>query len=1075
MDLLTTAAPAPELARAAGAPATPRIYYLSPLAAGRLDAWPPHLQRAATLGFTHLLLAPPFAARELFAVEDFERPHPCLQAGDDAALVLRRIAEMCRESGLVPLLDVMPDYVAAEGRIARERPELFRSPDPARALDPRSYAPEGEIASARYEEAAEALAAWWTERLLLWRGAGFAGFRLASLRAIPPPLLTEIARRLRADGAAALLLGWTPGLAAERMVAFAGCGLDFVFCSLPWWDFRAAWLWRELERLRRVARVIAPVEAPFGKRLAARVPDPALRELAAARAVRFAAALGDGWLMPIGVEHGARDPLDARRGPPMPPAEATAPLAEAIRRANAEALPDTPAELVTPPGAPVAALLRRDPGRSGVAVLVLTNADLAAPTPVRLASQLGAWQVGTLPARLAPGEVAMLELRETPPIMQPRPPRAQSAEDAAHAPRIAIEAVSPVVDAGRFAAKRVVGERVQVTADIFCDGHEVIAAALLWRGADETTWQRTPMRPLGNDRWAAEFTPTRVGRWLFTIEAWRDGFATYRDELGKKHAAGVDVHLELIEGRSMLADAAARVPALRPILAQLDREPPGAQVVTLLDARTAALMAEADPRPFAVRLSPPCPLDADRPRAAFGSWYELFPRSMSDDEHRHGTFRDVIRHLPRIRAMGFDVLYFPPIHPIGHTNRKGRNNALRAAPGDPGSPYAIGSEEGGHDAIHPELGTLADFHALRDAAAAMGIELALDFAVQCSPDHPWLRAHRDWFDWRPDGSLKYAENPPKKYEDIVNVDFYNPGAVPGLWVALCEVVLYWAEQGVRIFRVDNPHTKPFPFWEWMIAEVRARYPDVIFLSEAFTRPKVMARLAKLGFTQSYTYFTWRNTKRELQDYLTELTTPPMSEFFRPNFFVNTPDINPIPLQTSGRAGFLSRAALATTLAGSWGMYCGFELCEGTPLPGREEYANSEKYQLRAWDWNRPGNITAEIAQLNHIRKANPALHSHLGLTFLACPNDQILAYEKATEDRSNVVLVAVSLDPYGDQSAEIEVPLWRWGLPDHAAVLAEDLLYETETLWHGKRQYVTLTPDAPYRIWRLRPPSRGDA
>jgi starch synthase (maltosyl-transferring) len=479
-------------------------------------------------------------------------------------------------------------------------------------------------------------------------------------------------------------------------------------------------------------------------------------------------------------------------------------------------------------------------------------------------------------------------------------------------------------------------------------------------------------------------------------------------------------------------------------------------------------MAEADARPFAVRLPAPCPVDADRRIAAFASWYEIFPRSMSDDPARHGTFADVIRHLPRIRDMGFDVLYFPPIHPIGRTNRKGRNNALRAGPDDPGSPYAIGNIEGGHDAIHPALGTLEDFRRLREAAAEQGIELALDFAIQCSPDHPWLREHREWFEWRPDGSLRYAENPPKKYEDIVNVAFYAPGAVPDLWVALCEVVRFWAAQGVRIFRVDNPHTKPFPFWEWLIGAVRADHPDAIFLAEAFTRPKIMRRLGKLGFTQSYTYFTWRNTAREMAEYVTELAEE-SADCMRPNFFVNTPDINPVFLQSAGRPGFLIRAALAATLSGLWGVYSGFELCEAEALPGREEYRDSEKYQIRAWDWDRPGNIAAEIAQLNRIRRHNPALHSQRGVRFLPGGNDHVLTYEKATPDRSNVLLIAVSFDPARPQAADIELPLWQWGLPDNAPVLAEDLLAEAPAVWQGKWRRIALTPDAPYGIWRLRP------
>ena len=403
------------------------------------------------------------------------------------------------------------------------------------------------------------------------------------------------------------------------------------------------------------------------------------------------------------------------------------------------------------------------------------------------------------------------------------------------------------------------------------------------------------------------------------------------------------------------------------------------------------------------------------------------------------------------------------------TNPVLRDNSPSAAPGDPGSPYAIGSAEGGHDAIDPALGTLDDFRRLREAAAAHGLEVALDFAVQCSPDHPWLREHPDWFQWRPDGSIRYAENPPKKYEDIVNVDFYTDAAVPALWLALRDVVLFWAGYGVRLFRVDNPHTKPLPFWEWLIAEVRTRFPDAIFLGEAFTRPKPMYRLAKLGFSQSYTYFTWRKTKTEVTEYLTELTTT-ARDFFRPHFFVNTPDINPAFLQTSGRPGFLIRAALAATLSGLFGVYSGFELCEAQALPGREEYLHSEKYEIRARDWNAPGNIIAELTRLNRIRRANPALQTHLGITFLNAFNDQILYYAKATADLQNVVLVAVNLDPQFPQECDIEVPLWFWRLSDMAAAAVEDLMTGHSFVWYGKVQHIRFDPATlPFAIWRIQP------
>ncbi len=418
--------------------------------------------------------------------------------------------------------------------------------------------------------------------------------------------------------------------------------------------------------------------------------------------------------------------------------------------------------------------------------------------------------------------------------------------------------------------------------------------------------------------------------------------------------------------------------------------------------------------------------------------------------------------------MGFDVLYFPPIHPIGRINRKGRNNSLTAAPGDVGSPYAIGSAEGGHDALNPELGTLDDFRALIRAGQENNLEVAIDFAIQCAPDHPWVKQHKDWFRWRPDGSIRYAENPPKKYEDIVNPDFYGEASFPAVWTALRDVVQFWVDQGVRIFRVDNPHTKPLPFWQWMVADIQGRNPDVLFLAEAFTRPKPMYRLAKAGFSQSYTYFTWRNTKQEITDYLTELTTPPVANFFRPNFFVNTPDINPVFLQTSGRAGFLIRAALAATLSGLWGVYSGFELCEAGALPEREEYLDSEKYEIRPRDYAMPGNIVAEITALNRIRRHHPALQSHLGLKFYNAFNDQIILYGKRDPLDHSMVLVVVSFDPHIAQEAAIEVPLWEFGLPDEAAIAVADLMSGEYFTWHGKHQYIRLDPvDLPFRIWRL--------
>jgi len=580
--------------------------------------------------------------------------------------------------------------------------------------------------------------------------------------------------------------------------------------------------------------------------------------------------------------------------------------------------------------------------------------------------------------------------------------------------RIYIESIYPLVDAGRFPVKRIVDEPVDVWADIFRDGHVVLAAELLWRLEGAGRWLRVPMRLHDNDRWNASFTPTRVGRYLYAIEAWTDVFATWRRDFLAKCAAGLDVALEIEEGRRLLAGLkppiAAHVQSIEDACRMIDACHAMDASGGLLSQELADAARKGDLSDLT--RSPSCPLIADRPIARAGAWYELMPRSQTRIAGSHGTFEDCIARLPDIVAMGFDVLYLTPIHPIGRTNRKGRNNSLRAGPGDPGSPYAIGSPEGGHDAVHPELGNLDDFRRLVRACVSHGLEIALDFAVQCSPDHPWLTQHPEWFRRRPDGSIQYAENPPKKYEDIVNPQFHGP-AREELWRMLRDIVLFWMKQGVRIFRVDNPHTKPFPFWEWLIREVQAIDPDVIFLSEAFTRPKVMKALAKLGFTQSYTYFTWRTGKDELQAYLSEITRYPEREYFRPNFFVNTPDILPFHLQTGEPWVFKARVALAGTLSSSYGIYNGFELLEHEPIAGKEEYLNSEKYELKMRDWNQPNNIKSYIEQLNRIRKANAALLQTSNLHFAQIDDHSVIGYVKESVARDNAVAVAVALEQQG--------------------------------------------------------------
>lgn len=561
------------------------------------------------------------------------------------------------------------------------------------------------------------------------------------------------------------------------------------------------------------------------------------------------------------------------------------------------------------------------------------------------------------------------------------------------APRHVIEDVYPSLNGGRFPIKRIVGQPVDVWADIFGDGTDVIEAVLVVSRPDGAGDQVISMRHHENDRWLGRFVPDRPGRYSFRIEAWADPFLTWQRDLRKRLEAGQDVALELKEGQGMLERA-----GLEPV----------AEAEKLLSEDVAVRMRRAQ-SPSHRAVSESFPLMVERERAACGAWYEIMARSQGQDPNRSATFDDCIARLPDIAAMGFDVVYLLPIHPIGETARKGRNNSLKSEPGDPGSPYAIGSAIGGHDAIHPELGTLEDFRRLVAACHEHGMEVALDFAIQCSLDHPWLREHSDWFRKRPDGSIRYAENPPKKYEDIVNVDFYCPTA-PDLWRALRDVVLFWVGQGVRIFRVDNPHTKPFPFWEWMIAEVHQTAPDVIFLSEAFTRPKVMKALAKLGFSQSYTYFTWRIGKHEFMEYMTELTGYPVREFFRPNFFVTTPDILPFHLQGGEPWAFKSRLALAATLSSNYGVYNGFELLEHHPVPGKEEYLNSEKYEYKVRDWNKPGNIKSYIARLNRLRRENPALQQTSDLRFAQIDHDRVIGFVKESADHTNAIAVAISLE-----------------------------------------------------------------
>lgn len=642
-----------------------------------------------------------------------------------------------------------------------------------------------------------------------------------------------------------------------------------------------------------------------------------------------------------------------------------------------------------------------------------------------------------------------------------------------------IESVLPEIDGGRFPIKRTPGELVTVNADIFADGHDVVDAALQYRRDGDADWQYEAMQLITNDRWEAQFRPASVGVYFYTLRGWVDSFKTWARDLGKKAGAGQDLTLDLKMGAQFLAGAAERANAadtqiLNALSARL-RKIAGTDVAAAVafseDEDLIALMARYRERTSDTVYEKELVVRVDRARARFSTWYEMFPRSCTTSAERPGTLRDCAEYLEYVADMGFDVLYLPPIHPIGITERKGKNNSTMPTAADPGSPWAIGSKDGGHKAIHPELGTLADLRALREKAELYGIELALDIAFQCSPDHPYVKEHREWFRSRADGSVQYAENPPKKYQDIYPLDFATANYA-ALAEELKSVVLFWISQGIKIFRVDNPHTKPFAFWEWLIRETQREYPDTIFLAEAFTRPKVMYRLAKLGFTQSYTYFAWKNTKAELTEYFTETTEPPVSEFFRPNLWPNTPDILNEYLQKGGRPAFIARLVLAATLGANYGIYGpAFELIENVPVrEGSEEYLDSEKYQVRVWNRNDPKSLKGLIRRVNSIRRDHRALQHSDNLKFHPTDNPLLIAYSKTSEDRSDKIMVVVNLDPVNRQMGWVTVALKEFRLADGESYEMNDLLTDKKYIWQGSRNYVELNPAVlPAHIFRVEP------
>ncbi|GGC05101.1 hypothetical protein GCM10011494_24620 [Novosphingobium endophyticum] len=970
-----------------------------------------------------------------------------------APLVPKFVLAEAGKAGLQVATEVDVTSFPIEHPLIERYPALFairRTGSGDAPIDPRKHRPAAGTARARLRQPeSEVLLEPIAAAIFDLVDAGVRGFRLRNVERIDPGLLKRLIAMVKERDGSLLLFADGFEMPRAEAVARAELGLDFLVSSFGWWDLRAAWLVEETEALRCCTFLAAePRPAQV------RSDNPAV----IGRALIAGAATTGGIIAPLGAVHLC----------PEASARATATARRAARHLGEM-------RRLTGSSSPVTALLRSDGGDVRTAsslMLVLINTapePQPAPDPDLLLPSVGAnfTFAEDVFKPLRGCEVRIAEATSGAPILLETPSTAMGAVEQ---PRLVIEQISPSVDGGDFPVKRVVGETVEVSAKVFGDGHEQLAAEILWRPRDQADWMSVRMSQFPNDLWQGAFPLHRLGRHEFRIKAWLDRFGGFRRDFRKKLDAGVAQKVDFAEGRVLVEQAIARSSGelCKALHRWMERLKKDEDDEALLSDDLAVLMDEADDHPHLL-LSPAQSVDSERLQARFSSWYELFPRSETDDPGRHGRFDDVIKRLPAIREMGFDTLYFPPIHPIGRINRKGPNNSLVAGEGDPGSPYAIGGREGGHTALHPELGSFEDFARLIAAAHDHGLEIALDFAIQCSPDHPWIKEHPYWFDWRPDGTIKYAENPPKKYQDIVNVDFYQREAIPSLWVALRDAVQFWIDRGVKTFRVDNPHTKPLPFWEWMIGDIRGRHPDAIFLAEAFTRPAMMYRLAKIGFSQSYTYFTWRNHKAELTEYLTELTTTEPKEFYRPHFFVNTPDINPHYLQTSGRAGFRIRAVLAGTLSGLFGLYSGFELCEAEPVPGKEEYLDSEKYEIRPRDWNAPGNIVGDVTMLNRLRRSHPALQTHLNTRFLTAHNDAILYYAKPSPDGSDIILVMVNLDPHHDQSADFEVPLWDFGIDDHGSIGVEDLPSGARFRWFGKWQHVRLGPGLPFRIWRIAP------
>ena len=1088
-----------------------RIYNLFPLLAGTVADWQRELSRIAAMGFNCVFVNSfhlPGSSGSLYAVKDYYRLNPLFRgraAADDDTL-LGDFTAACRRHGLVAMMDLVVNHTARDSELVMRHPHWFarepgggvRSPsaiDPANAANVTVWTDLAELEYCGDDGEAE-IVAYFAEVVRHYVGLGFRGFRCDAAYKVPARVWRELIAAARGAAADCVFAAETLGARLPEVHRLAGAGLDYLFNSSKWWDFDSPWLLEQYDAFRAIAPSIAFPESHDTERLAAELEqsgaDPRSIEARCRQAYAFAACFSKGVMMPMGYEFGWRRRLDVVKTRPDQAEPRRFDLSRFIAATNAmkrdaPALNEEGPQLqLTPSGDPLVVLARRTQAGDDWA-FTLINSDAAAANEVDTDTLLDAVDgtgmafVEATPAAdhtgvglslvLEPLQVRVLRgCRTTPAAL----PAGDARQQALPSPgdRILIEEVYPELDGGRFPVKRCVGDTLAVWADILRDGHDVLGAAVLYRREYDAHWREAPMRLHDNDRWVAQVPMTENARYRYTIEAWNDCFASWRADTLKKRGAGQSIDIDLLEGRALAAATSARAQGadrltLERLLRDFEAGDAAARAEIMLSRLLLYTMARWADRSGAVRYHRDLEVVVDRPLARFGAWYEMFPRSQGSVPGRGATFDDAIARLPEIRALGFDVVYLPPIHPIGRVNRKGRDNSLTAQPGDPGSPYAIGSAEGGHTAVHPELGGIAAFRRFLAATRALGMEVALDFAIQCASDHPWVSEHPEWFVFRPDGTIKYAENPPKKYQDIVNVDFYNRDR-EGLWRELRDIIFFWIAEGVTIFRVDNPHTKPLPFWEWLIHDVQSAHPETIFLSEAFTRPKMMRALAKCGFTQSYTYFTWRVTKQELLEYASELADGPAKEYFRPNFFTNTPDILPVHLQQAGRPAFRIRLVLAGTLSPAYGIYNGFELGENRAIPGTEEYLHSEKYEFKVWDWDRPGHIKDDIATLNRIRRENPALHHLANLRFHPADDGHVLFYGKTSEDGANRVFVAVNLDPFAPHEAMIEFPLAEMKIAEVETFTAVELFTGTEHRWRGARQRLRLDPEVnPAAIFRV--------